>query len=73
MATTGAAAGPTAAQDDALTPVEVHSLGLTKIHRVPELPSDFKAAGNRMKYDRFRALFGVDPETVMQVMKDLQD
>jgi hypothetical protein len=45
MASTGAAAAPAAAQDDALTPAEVHYLGLTKIHNVPELPSDFRAFG----------------------------
>jgi hypothetical protein len=61
-----------AAQDDFLTALEVHYLGLTVIHHVEELPSDFRASGNRIKYDRFRQLFGVDPETVVQVLQDIR-
>jgi hypothetical protein len=55
-----------------LTPGQVHYLGITVIHRLAELPGDFKASGNRIKYDRFRQLYGVDPETVVQVMRDIR-
>jgi hypothetical protein len=48
-------------------PEQVPRLGLTVVHNVPKLPSDFKALGNCMKYDHFRSLYGVDPETVVQL------
>jgi hypothetical protein len=49
------------------TSEQVHRLGLTVVHSISELPSNFRASGNHEKYDRFRELFGVDPETVMQL------
>jgi hypothetical protein len=75
MAATGAAAppgDPVAGQGNAFAPAQVHHLRLTVIHRVQQLPSNFNASGNRMKYDRFHQLYGVDPETVVKVMQDVQ-
>jgi DDE superfamily endonuclease len=55
-----------------LTPVQFHRLGLTVIHQIQELPSDFKSTTHAIKYHRFRQLFGVDPETCTQVLRDIQ-
>jgi DDE superfamily endonuclease len=55
-----------------ITPEQFHRLGLTVIHRIQELPSDFKATTHGIKYQRFRQFYGVDPETCTQVLRDIQ-
>jgi hypothetical protein len=69
MPTTAAAIGGEIAW---FTAAEIHRLGLEVIHDVPELPSDFRASGNRLKYDRFRQLYGVDPETCVKLIQDIR-
>jgi hypothetical protein len=55
-----------------LSPEDVHNVGLTQVHMIKELPSDFKASGHRIKYGRFRYFYGVDPKTCIDVMSDIQ-
>jgi hypothetical protein len=54
-----------------LSPADIHHLGLTVIHQLQELPSDFKATGNGVKYRHFRAFYSVDPETCCNVLADI--